>query len=70
MFEKIDNSSVKSDKGFILERINRYQYQYKEEKKIIKIGLEPCRDNKNQYYEEIGISYIRSWGSASEANLK
>jgi hypothetical protein len=64
MFVWLNKQGVKSESGFILQRMTRYSYHYTEGNYILKINVEP-----GVKHEELSFGARVSWGKPFQHDL-
>ena len=60
MFTWLNKQGVKSDTGFILQRMERFVYHYVENEHVMIIYVEPFTNDKG-YFETIDKGSIDNW---------
>jgi hypothetical protein len=61
MFTWLNKQGVKSSKGFSLQSVDRYRYEYTEAEKILHVEVEPLRSLSGDYFEEIFSRSLSRW---------
>jgi hypothetical protein len=61
MFCWLNKQGVESATGFVLQRMDRYGYHYREGGKTMRIDVEPLRVPGGDYYEEIIEKSFCAW---------
>jgi hypothetical protein len=61
MFTWQNKQGVKSSKGFVLQSLDRYGYQYAEGSRTMRVDVEPQRNPSGEYSEEVSLKSISRW---------
>jgi hypothetical protein len=62
MFQWINKQGVTSSEGFTVQRMHRHYYHYVEGDHVVRVMVEPCRDQRTgQYYEIVAEDSFSQW---------
>ncbi len=61
MFRWLNKQGVSSNDGFALQSVDRFFYHYLEGGRVMKIEVEPLRNDKGEYYESISEVSLKCW---------
>ena len=61
MFTWLNKQGVKSDEGYILQRMHRFYYHYIEGDRHMQVNIEPCFDKQNKHSITIYTNSLIRW---------
>src|SRR5688572_22086004 len=61
MFRWLNAQGVEAADGFVLQRMHRHYYHYRELDHTMQVFVEPCRGTGGRYYEQVSLSSLTRW---------